>query len=165
MGIKSCQSFIDKIKVFQRTNLKYLHTNKEVLKRTYQNQDRVGNLGQTGVPPNGSRNYRSSKSNKPEHANRSSKDNTIRKPKCFICEEPHASFKCPLVIQECDENKLRSSLQEKQICIKCFCIHRDECWNSKKIYVCLTHKVHKNVCKCNQGFQNTIPLQNNISVY
>ena len=82
--IESFQSFIDKIKVFQRTNLEYLHTNKEVLKRTYQNQDRVGNLRQTGVPPNGSRNDGSGKNHRSEHASRSSKANVVRKPIQFL---------------------------------------------------------------------------------
>ena len=61
LEIEECGKFIEKIKVFQRTNLKYLHTNKEAAsepKKTFSNvnkQERVGGQGQTdasGSQPN-----------------------------------------------------------------------------------------------------------------
>ena len=73
LEIEDCSRFIKKIEVFQGTNLKYLHTNKEALKRTYQNHDRVGNPGQTGVLPHGNRNEGPGRNNRPENANRCSK--------------------------------------------------------------------------------------------
>ena len=34
LEIEDCERFTEKIKMFQRTNLKYLHTNKEALNKT-----------------------------------------------------------------------------------------------------------------------------------
>ena len=58
--------------------------------------------------------------------------------KFYVCEEPCSAFKCPLILQERDENKLESSLQEKNICIKCLVKHKDECYPSRMQYACAT---------------------------
>ena len=65
--------------------------------------------------------------------------------------------------QEHDENKLKSSLQEKEICVKCLCKHKDECYSSKLPFVCVIHKVYKFVCKFEKS-NHTLPLQNNTAV-
>ena len=64
-----------------------------------------------------------------------------------MCEEPHPSFVCSLVTQEKDEEKLKSSLKYKGICLKCLCKHTEDCRDPKAAYVCTTHQVNKKVCK------------------
>ena len=58
--IEDCEKYIEKIKMFQRTYLKFVHTNKENLKKIYQNvkreewvRDRFNGRGQTGDQPSG----------------------------------------------------------------------------------------------------------------
>ena len=63
-------------------------------------------------------------------------------PKCHLCEEPHVTFRCPQIVHEKDENKIKTSLKDKAICAKCIFTHRPnetECREWSKPYICETH--------------------------
>ena len=55
--------------------------------------------------------------------------------RCQVCEEPHATFRCPLIVHEKDEKKLKASFEEKGICVKCLFKHNnDECYSRTAKY-------------------------------
>ena len=128
------------IKVFQLKNLKYLHTNKEAsseTKKTFSNvnkQDRVNGQGQTYAPGSQTNHipYQKKWDNNPKNGQR-------RPVCCFVCQEPHLSYSCPLVTQEKGEEKLKSSLKDKGICLKCLFKHTEGCKNPKAPYICTVY--------------------------
>jgi hypothetical protein len=145
--------------------LKFLHTNKETLKKsTYQNVNRAEEPEKQKWGAGGQSNgHRGGNAGTGGYDNgRNSGPKKVRR--CQVCEGPHATFRCPLIAHEKDAAELKASFEEKGICVKCLFKHtNNECYSWTVRYVCQTREVHKSVCKCESKNGGT-KIQNNSSI-
>ena len=70
--------------------------------------------------------------------------------KCTICADRHRPYVCPLITLNKDNEGIKKILNDRKICVKCLFPHAEEtgCRDVAKPYICNTHNVHMQVCKC-----------------
>ena len=72
------------------------------------------------------------------------------KRKCQICNEQHLVFKCPLITEEENSEKILEALKKKSLCTKCF--HKTgpehRCSIKSKKFTCFKHGYQRCICKC-----------------
>ena len=98
--IEDCKPFIERIKKFQRTNLKFLHTNKQKsvaynnLNRTEEFPDQVPESKRYAGKQHGHRSGGFRGNNDPHgDGARGSFHGQRPQPRCHLCEEPHVTFR------------------------------------------------------------------------
>ena len=76
--------------------------------------------------------------------------------KCQICNELHAIFRCPLITEENNIDKILEALKKKQLCPKCMRkLGADhECPPMSKKFACFKHDYQRCICKC--GYKNVV---------
>ena len=82
--------------------------------------------------------------------------------KCYLCQEKHFLYYCPLLTLETDPSKVRAVVQEKERCVKCLLKkHPGDCRESNKPYVCPKHKENQIICKCSDSKWTKPKIQQN----
>ena len=76
--------------------------------------------------------------------------------KCQICSEQHAVFRCPLITEETDANKILEALKKKRLCPKCMKTlgTNHQCPPMSKRYICSKHEYQRCICKC--GYKHSV---------
>ena len=122
--IETCMHFIAKIKDNQRTNLQFLHTTRTTQGvKTFQYVNRPGERGgcepdppAAKQPAHDSRNQSGSGPRWPDgRANGTLRGR--RNVKCFLCQEKHFLYNCPILTLEPDPAKVKTTVQEKMCLI------------------------------------------------
>ena len=121
--------FIAKLEVFQSTALTISRTTKPKNKKKYRLYD-----------------------NKNMYGGKEGKNQR----KCQICNELHAIFRCPLITEENNVDKILEALKKKQLCPKCMRkLGADhECPPMSKKFACFKHDYQRCICKC--GYKNVV---------
>ena len=122
--VMTTDEFIEKLEEFKSTALTICRTSKQKPKKKVFNNE--GRVGEGGKKPLA----------------------------CYVCQDRHTVYKCPLVLNEQNQDKLVSALKNKNICPGCLQKHRPSvkaCQENLKKYKCPNHHVNFLCCKCKRS--------------